>query len=96
MPSSPFLGSRYLDALTRPARLVWPELWDRLGAQAEDILSTGRPFRLEEQPFLLERDGRLEETWQTIAGVPILEAGGLGGLFGTITEDTTRARRGDA
>jgi PAS domain S-box-containing protein len=89
----PFLGPCHRDALTRPARTVWPELLELLGAQADHLLSTGVPFRLEQQQLLREHEGRAEETWQTIACVPILEEGRSSGLFGTLVDDTTRVRQ---
>ena len=42
---SPILGSKHPWALGRPAREVWPEIWDTIGPLFDSVMTTGRATR---------------------------------------------------
>jgi len=87
----PMLGNRHPEALGKPARVIWSEIWDTIGPQTEAVLSEGRATRSEELLLVMERNQFLEETYFTYSYSPIPgDEGGVGGVFCACTEDTHR------
>ena len=85
----PILGTKP-DALGRPVREVWPEVWDEVGPIMARALS-GEASYFEDLPLTLEREGYPEETWWTFSYSPICtETGGVGGLLCIVHETTER------
>lgn len=85
----PILGQRHPQALGQPASIVWAEIWDTLGPQAEAVLQEGRSSWNQELLLLMERNGYLEETYFTFSYSPVAnDDGGVGGVFCACTEDT--------
>ena len=88
---APMLGKRHPDALGRPARLVWGDIWDVVGPQAEAVMTRGEATWNERVRLVMERNGYVEDTWFTWSYSPIPDgAGGIGGLFCACTEETPR------
>ena len=90
---APILGKRHPDALGRPARDIWGEIWPVVGPQAEAVMSRGEATWNERVRLVLERHGYTEDTFFTWSYSPIPDdAGGIGGLFCACTEETGYVR----
>jgi PAS domain S-box-containing protein len=84
---TPLLGIKP-DALGRPFRQVWSEVWDKIAPIVAHALA-GEASYFEDMPFTVERKGYPEETWWTFSYSPIRdETGGVGGIFCTMLETT--------
>ncbi|MBS1150632.1 MAG: sensor hybrid histidine kinase [Myxococcaceae bacterium] len=88
------LGSdRHPWALGRPAREVWPELWDRLGPELEQVIQHGESTHHDDERFVLRREGEEEEAWFTYSFTPIQEEDGrVVGALNAFLETTERVR----
>ncbi len=88
----PALGStKHPQALGRPGREIWSEIWHVIGPQLESVLTTGQATWSDDLLLLVERHGYTEETYYTYSYSPILlETGGVGGVFTAVTETTQR------
>jgi hypothetical protein len=85
----PILGSKP-DALGRPVREVWPEVWDEVNPIVARALS-GEVSYFEDLALTLERKGYPEETWWTFSYSPTCtESGGVGGTLCIVHETTQR------
>ena len=88
---SPILGSKHPWALGRPAREVWPEIWDTIGPLFESVMSTGRATRSTDQLLAMHRHGFTEECYFDYTFSPIRGEGGkVGGIFNAVVETTFR------
>jgi signal transduction histidine kinase len=86
-----FIGEKHPDALVRPGREVFPELWDTIGPTFEDVLAGHGAAFEREQRLPLRRNGDLEDTWFDYSFNPIPMAdGSVGGIFNIGTEVTER------
>ncbi|WBB70384.1 SpoIIE family protein phosphatase [Micromonospora sp. WMMD812] len=87
----PTIGSKHPDALCRPARTSWAETWDVLGPLLDGVRRTGRSYRGEDHPFLIDRHGFLEETYFDVSYDPIIGVdGAVAGIFCIVNETTGR------
>jgi len=87
----PTLGIRHPQAMGRPTREVWPEIWDDIEQRVRMVYDQGRSTWDRALPLVIQRSGRPEETYHTFSYSPLLEPGGrVGGLFCTVTEETER------
>jgi signal transduction histidine kinase len=88
----PVLGvTKHPQALGRPGREIWPEIWDIIGAQLEGVLATGQATWSDDLLLLVERHGYTEEAYFTYSYSPIPEeTGEIGGAFTAVTETTQR------
>ncbi|OJH38086.1 ATP-binding protein [Cystobacter ferrugineus] len=85
----PILEMKHPGAIGRPFRDVWPEVWDVLGAQIRDVVSTKVASWSEELPLQVNRKGFLEETYFTFSFAPLIdEEGKVSGIFCTGSETT--------
>ncbi|MCA9114607.1 MAG: PAS domain S-box protein [Planctomycetaceae bacterium] len=85
------LGPKHPWALGRPAREVWPEIWDDVGPRAEAVISTGEATWDEGLLLFLERRGYSEETYHTFSYSPLPDdSEGIGGMLCVVTEETER------
>ncbi|MET0185297.1 MAG: ATP-binding protein [Achromobacter sp.] len=87
----PTLGRKHPDALARPTRDVWAEIWndvkDRIGAVYNDGASTWDRALL----LIINRSGYDEETYHTFSYSPLVgDTGAIEGLFCAVSEDTDR------
>src|SRR3569833_398624 len=82
------LGQRHPSALGRPAREVWYEIWDLIGAQSDLILKEGKASWHDKVLLIMERNGYPEETYFTFSHSPNPEDdGGIGGEICACKED---------
>jgi PAS domain S-box-containing protein len=87
----PMLGKRHPQALGRPARETWSEIWPVVGPQAEAVMQRGEATWNERVILMMERHGYVEETYFTWSYSPIYdESGGIGGIFCAVVEETPR------
>ena len=87
----PMLGKRHPSALGRKARDSWDDIWGVVGPQAAAVLERGEATWNDRVLLVMERHGYSEETWFTWSYSPIPDgAGGIGGLFCAVTEETPR------
>ncbi|MGA8874016.1 MAG: ATP-binding protein [Candidatus Korobacteraceae bacterium] len=88
-PYRDFLGVKHPAALGESAREVWAEIWDEIGPRTDAVLLRGESTFDQALLLLMERHGYLEETYFTFAYSPLPDdAGGIGGLFCAVTEET--------
>ncbi|HEX2489811.1 MAG TPA: PAS domain S-box protein, partial [Blastocatellia bacterium] len=88
---APILGARHPQALGWSAPNVWADVWPVVGPQAEVVMREGRATWNESLLLVMERYGYAEETYFTFSYSPAPDgAGGVGGVFCAVTEDTTR------
>ncbi len=86
---APMLGKRHPDALGRPGRAVWADVWPQVGGQVEAVLSRGEATWNERVHLVMERNGFPEDTWFTWSYSPVPDdAGGIAGLLNTVREDS--------
>jgi signal transduction histidine kinase len=84
----PSLGSKHPGALGQAAQPWWAEIWDVLEPMFERVLA-GEATWYENQLFLPNRKGFIEEAYFTLSHSPIRdETGGVGGIFLAVTETT--------
>jgi PAS domain S-box-containing protein len=83
----PILGTKR-EALGRPFREVWSEIWDDVGPIAERALA-GEASYFEDMLLVMERHGYPEETWWTFSYSPIRdETEGVAGVLCIVHETT--------
>lgn len=88
---SPILGGKHPWALGRPAREVWPEIWDTIGPQFDQVLTSGVATRSPDQLLPMHRQGFTEECWFDYTFSPIRGADGrVAGIFNAVVETTFR------
>src|SRR6188768_276985 len=90
----PVFGAKHPDALGRPGRQAWSEIWDTqvgLHALLDGVVRTGEAFWARDLLFVLERHGFVEETYFDVSYDPVrVESGAVGGVFCIVTETTER------
>ncbi len=90
-PWSQIPGNKHPWALGRPAREVWPEIWDTIGPLFTRVLATGNATRSKDELLAMCRRGFTEECYFDYTFSPIRdEAGGVGGIFNIAVETTFR------
>ncbi len=91
---APTIGDKHPDALGRPARHYWAELWDDLEPLLLSVLEHGETVHAKDRPFYIERDsGQGEEVYFDISYSPVFEANGsIGGALCIVNETTKRVR----
>ncbi|HKD86604.1 MAG TPA: GAF domain-containing protein [Terriglobales bacterium] len=88
-PYREFLGIKHPAALGKSAREVWAEIWDQIGPRTDAVLLRGESTFDQALLLLMGRHGYLEETYFTFSYSPLPDdAGGIGGLFCAVTEET--------
>ena len=88
------LGRKHPDALGRPAREVWAEIWAQSAPDFEQVRATGAPVFHYDQRFVFDRGADVpQEAFFTFAFSPVHDdAGELVGVLSTISETTARVR----
>jgi PAS domain S-box-containing protein len=88
----PSLGpERHPSRLGRPAREMWPEAWDIIGPQIEQVMQGRGATWNENQLVPIDRHGRRQELYWTYSYSPIDDEGGahgVGGVLVLVTETT--------
>lgn len=88
---APIPGPRHPDALGRPAREVWPDIWHVIEPQFRSVLEGGKGFATLDQMLPMQRFGRLEETYWDYSFTPIAgEDGNAAGILNQGQETTDR------
>ncbi len=84
------LGHRHPDALGRPARTIWAELWPAISRQLDSVFQ-GTPSWNERAHLVVTRNGFPEDTWFTWSYTPIHDgAGKIAGLHCITIDETAR------
>src|SRR6185436_11176280 len=79
------------DALGRPCREVWSEIWGVIAPMLEGVLATGEATWSEDQLLMLERGGYPEECYFSFSFSPVRgEDGRVEGIFTAVIENTRR------
>jgi signal transduction histidine kinase len=88
----PVLGAtKHPHALGQGTPECFPEVWHFIGPLFDRVMAGGEPTYLDDQLFLLDRNGYLEETYFTFCYSAIRnESGRPGGVFVTCVETTSR------
>lgn len=86
----PVLGKRHPQAFGQPAREVWRDIWDVVGAQRDHVMERGESTWNERVLLVMERNGFPEDTFFTWSYSPIYEGGRIGGVFCACAEETGR------
>ncbi|HET7541951.1 MAG TPA: ATP-binding protein [Polyangiaceae bacterium] len=88
----PVFGAKHPEALGRPGREAWREIWDgQLRPLLEGVVRTGEAFWARDLLFVIERHGFVEETYFDVSYDPVrVESGTVGGVFCIVTETTER------
>ncbi len=85
----PMLVDKDADALARPLRAVWNELWDDIRPLIE-LAMAGTPSWREDMYLRMERRGFPEDTWWTFSYSPVRAADGRVVAMLNTTHETTR------
>ncbi|CAN5855811.1 hypothetical protein BH11PSE13_BH11PSE13_11790 [soil metagenome] len=87
----PTLGLKHPASLAKPARELWPEIWDDVEDRFKAVYERGESTWDRALLLLLERAGYTEETYHTFSYSPLLgDDGKVEGLFCAVSEETDR------
>ncbi len=87
----PTLGSKHPQALGRPVRLVYPEIWDDVKGRMRSVYDDGASTWDRALLLLINRRGFPEETYHTFSYSPLRGDGGaVEGIFCAVSEETER------
>lgn len=87
---SPIPGSKHPWALGRPAKEVWPEIWDAIEPQFQKAFD-GKPGGSKDALLLMQRHGYTEECYFDFTFTPVYGEGGkVDGVFNAVIETTYR------
>lgn len=67
---APILGKRHPDALGRPARETWADIWHDIGPQVDAVVQRGEATWNDQLLLVMERNGYPEETYFTFSYSP--------------------------
>ena len=85
------IGAKHPDALGRPGRECWPEIWHIIGPMLEGVMQRGEATWSDDLLLMLERNGYPEECYFTFSYSPICdESGDIGGVFTPVADTTER------
>ncbi len=92
-------SSKHPQALGRPVREVWPEVWDVIGPMLAGVASGGPATWVEDELLVVDRNGYLEEAYFTWSyGAVHDENGAVTGILNVATETSAKVlaeRRAD-
>lgn len=91
----PSLGNdgKHPFAIGKSAEVVWPEIWDSIKPQIDEVLAGGKASWSEDQLLPIFRNGELEDVYWTYSYSPVkIEGGKVGGVFVTCTETTQKVK----
>ncbi len=88
---APSIGEKHPQALGRPARENWSELWSDLAPLLMRVRDTGETVFAKDRPFYIERHGYPETVYFDISYSPIRdEIGAVRGVLCIVNETTDR------
>lgn len=83
---APMLGDQHPEALGRPLKEVWPEIWDDIEPLI-DAAFRGETSTFREMPLTMTRKGHPEETWWSFSYSPVRdELGAVAGMLNVTLE----------
>jgi len=86
----PIIGGKHPDALGKPARQVWAEIWPQI-CDRIDAAMRGESSYSEAEMLVMQRNGYPEETYYTFSFSPVPEEDGtIGGIVCANSDDTDR------
>ena len=72
-------------------REFWTDIWEAIGPQIEQVMTTGESTWHEDQYLPIERNGRLEDVWWTYSYSPVHDDDGrIAGTLVVCQETTSR------
>ena len=84
-------GSRHPGALGARGREFWTAIWDTIGPQIEQVMTTSEPTWHEDQYLPIERNNGLEDVWWTYSYSPVRDDDGrIAGTLVVCLETTER------
>lgn len=83
-------GDRNSRALGAKGREFWTDVWEAIGPQIDQVMSTGEATWHEDQYLPIERNGHLEDVWWTYSYSPVREDGEIAGVLVVCQETTAR------
>jgi PAS domain S-box-containing protein len=87
----PTLGFKHPDALGRPTKQVWGEIFEALRERFQSVMRDGVATWDEALLLILERSGVPEETYHTFSYSPLRgDSGAIEGLMCVVSEETER------
>jgi PAS domain S-box-containing protein len=87
----PVLGPKHPDAIGRPGKEKWSEIWHVIGPLMEQVLRKGETCFREKDLLFMERNCCKEETYYTYSYSPVInEDGSVGGIFCACQEETAQ------
>ena len=90
-PTLRFLGTKHPWALGRPAREVWPEIFDIIGPLLKRTHQSGETTGADDAAIFLNRSGYVEEFYCSFSYSPLVNhAGNIEAVFATIPETSER------
>ncbi|MEZ5650214.1 MAG: PAS domain-containing protein [Burkholderiaceae bacterium] len=88
----PILGRRDSDALGRPLRSAWPDIWHDLEPLVDRALA-GVSAQVRELPLVTTRSGDAEQTWWDFSCAPVRdESGAIAGLLMVTVDGASKLR----
>ena len=94
---APTIGDKHPQALGRPARENWAELWNDLEPLLQSVLHDGKTVAAKDRPFYIERYGYPETVYFDISYSPVRDADGRAlGVFCIVNETTEQVRANQA
>ena len=90
-PYKAIIGGKHPDALGKPVREVWGEIWDTIAPMLSTAMYGDTGTYVESQLLIMERHGYREETYYTFSYSPIPDdQARAGGIICANTDDTQR------
>lgn len=88
---TPIPGDKHPWALGRPAHEVWPEIWDVIRPNFQQVIATGEAYSATDALFFMRRHGYTEECYFDYTLGPICGTeGAVDGIFNAAMETTYR------
>ena len=81
---------RHPRALGMPGRECWTDIWEVIGPQIEQVMTTGEATWHEDQYLPIERNGRLEDVWWTYSYSPVRDEDGQIAATLVVCQETTK------
>ncbi|MDR6967986.1 PAS domain S-box-containing protein [Flavobacterium arsenatis] len=91
----PSLGNdgKHPFAIGKSAEEVWPEIWNKIKPQIDEVMAGGKATWSEDQLLPIYRNGKLEDVYWTYSYSPVkIETGKVGGVFVACTETTDKVK----
>ena len=81
---------RHPRALGMRGRECWTDIWEVIGPQIEQVMTTGEATWHEDQYLPIERNGRLEDVWWTYSYSPVRDEDGRIAATLVVCQETTK------